>query len=51
MFREEDIAFSDLRRLRSVFVGFGVWELLGRISRKGARPRRGMMEAIWNTRG
>ena len=50
MLREEKMVLKDVRRLGFVFVGFGVGWLLGRISRNGVKPMRGIMEAIWNTR-
>ena len=49
MLREEKMVFSDVKRPRFVSLGFGVVALLGRISKKGTKPMRGMMAAIWKT--
>jgi len=51
MLREEAIAFSDSRRLVFVLVGLGACDGLGRTSRSGARPMRGVVEAIWKIWG
>ena len=49
MLREEKMVFNDVNKLRFVFLGCGVWALLGRISKKGANPMRGIIEAIWKS--